>query len=83
VTCEKKLAQWASDRHGRVAGAPKRVNVNAVALECDCTEDGELVVRGVGPTAEAAIKNACDKLWAQALRSAGEPTDPVVPWSRR
>jgi hypothetical protein len=83
VTCEEKLAQWASARPGRVAGPPKRVNVNAVAFECDCTEGGEIVVRGVGPTAEAAEKDACDKLWKLALRSAGEPTDPVVPWSRR
>jgi hypothetical protein len=40
-----KLAAWARAVPGRHVEQPQRVNVNAVAFACDCSQDGELVVR--------------------------------------
>lgn len=82
VTCAEKLAEWLRARPGRVVGPPKRVNVNDVAWECECTDNGARVVCGVGRTAEAATQDACDKLWALALQAAGAPTSPRARWSK-
>jgi len=82
LTCAAKLAEWQKARPGRLVGPPQRVNVNAVAWECECTEGGVRVVCGVGRTAEAATKDACDKLWAKALEEAGPPSNPTPRWSK-
>jgi hypothetical protein len=71
VTSAEKLVQWQAARPGRIVGKPERVNVNAVAFACDCSEAGALVVRGQGPTAEAALTDACNQLWRLALEAAG------------
>jgi hypothetical protein len=66
-----KLAAWAKAAQGRAVVGPLRVNVNATAYAVDCTEHGELVVRGEGPDADAAVQDACNQLWRMALEAAG------------
>jgi hypothetical protein len=76
-----KLAAW-------VAAAPNRdVLVSdepegATEHVCDCLENGKRVVLGTGPDPEAAMKNACDQLWALALAAAAQPPNPRPRWRK-
>lgn len=73
-----KLERWRESVCGREVKRSTRGKEHL----CECTEQGESVAIGVGDSAEDAAKDAADKLWALALASAGDPTNPRPRWSK-
>ena len=78
---DAKLAAWvaaAPNRDVIVSGEPGRAE-----HVCDCLENGKRVVIGTGADPEAAMKSACDQLWALALEATGAPSNSKPKWKRR
>ena len=77
---DAKLAAWAAAAPGRdviVSGEGTEEHV------CDCLENAKRVVLGTGRDAEAAMKSACDQLWALSLAATAPPSNRTPPWRKR